>query len=381
MNYDELLLYVYDQKFRLLGVVDKFTSLVWADRYDESGDFELVLPYNEEFKNLLKQNYYVTTDYTDRHAIIEKIEIEKDSDDNPVMTVTGRSIDVILERRIILEKTKLEKKVWNPEKQAEEIKPINLQDGIEKLFKENLIEPKDDLRTIQYFIFKKSEDEYITKFDIKETYDKETLYEIVTGICDDKHMGFKVILDEDNNFVFSFYKGKDLSDKILFSAHYGNLNDSKYFSSMEEYRNVMVISKGDGTDPETGEETSIYLIVTNKDSMPYGLDRREVHEKSSSFRKTEEPYVSDKNLKERGLKTLNFDYKIKTGFDGEIIPGVSYRYLEDYNVGDKVMLEDEYDNTEIVYISEVVITFDENGLTIIPTFKDIDWNEEADWEV
>lgn len=394
---EEVFLYVYDQSKTLIGVIDRFISLIWADRYDECGDFELLIPYNESYKSILVKDNYCSVDYSDHWCIIEKIECSKDDDGIAQMLVSGRSLESIPERRIVSHKTDFGKVDEQPEPielesgddeeeserrillqneelsdEEEEPEEANVQESILQLFTEHLIEPEDEKRKIEDFIFEKSSDEAVKKLTFKESYNGEDLYNVTTKVCSDKHIGFKIVVNELNQFVFSLYKGKDRTlpdsadEYVLFSPYYDNLKNSKYFSSKEPYRNVMIVSKSEDE----------FITVTNLETEPSGLERREVHEDSSGLKENESNELTDDQIIAKGKKKLNFDYKEETGFEGDVIPDAVYKYREDYNVGDKVHFEDEYGNYEDVYISEVVISYDENGLSIIPTFKAIDWNEE-----
>lgn len=356
MDIHELALYVYNSSYQMIGVVEKYISLIWSDRYDEAGDFELEVVYEPSLKDLLQKDRFVSIDYSDRTAIIEKIEISKDDDGNAKLVASGRSVEVILDRRIVLTKTEFK---------AED--DVSLQNGIKSLLNENLIAPSNPNRKINNFVFSDSSASQITSLKIEDTYDKDSLYDVVTGQCSDKHIGFKVLMDLSGRYTFSLYKGKNRSNDVLFSPYYDNLNNSQYFSSIEDYKNVMFISKDDDN----------YLTAfTGGSTEPTGLSRREIHENASGLKENKEGDLTDDELKTKAVKMLKSEHKIKTGFEGDIIPDVLYSYRTDYNVGDKVQLEDEYGNREAVYISEVVITFDENGLSIIPTFKEIDWDEE-----
>lgn len=354
----ELNLYVYSSPNNLIGVVEKYSSLIWADRYDECGDFELTVIYSPELKDLLQKDRYVSIEYSNRTAVIEKVEISKDEDGNASMIITGRTIEIIMDRRIVLKKTEFKK---------EDEKKPNLQESMKKLIDENIINPEDAARKIPNFVFSVSRDTNITKLTLDdESYDKDSIFEIVSDMCSDKHIGFKLILNDSGQFVFSLYKGADRSNTVLFSPYYDNLNNSSYFSSIEDYKNVMIVSKDD---------EKFLVVPLNEGTVPTGLLRKETHESASALKENKEGELTDAELTTKARKKLKFEHKVQTGFEGDIIPDVLYEYRRDYDVGDKVRLEDEYGNAEVVYISEVVITFDENGFSIIPTFKEIDWDE------
>ena len=51
-----------DTEFKMVGVIDTFISLIWTDRYDEAGDFELLIPMDTPVLDLVKEDYYLMTD-------------------------------------------------------------------------------------------------------------------------------------------------------------------------------------------------------------------------------------------------------------------------------------------------------------------------------
>ena len=351
---EPLSLYVYNNNFQLIGVVEKYISLIWSNRYSEPGDFELTVVYTDELRNLLQQDLYVTTDYTDRYAIIEKIEISKDDDGNSQMIVTGRTLESLLERRIILKELKFG-----------EDNPENLQNSVQRILNENVINPEDSKRKIPGFIFKKNENKRITDLTIEdEKFDKDEVLSSISGICQDKHLGMRVIVNNTKEMEFSLYIGDDHSKDVLFSPYYDNLNNSEYYTDSEKYRNMAYIIK----------ENNSTLTCSTLNDLPSGINRREICFNDNDLKENEKDKdMTDKELITNAVKKLNLEHKKETGFSGDIIPGAFYTYRTHYDVGDRVMLEDEYEDTEAVYISEIVITYDENGFSIIPTFEKIDW--------
>lgn len=351
---DELNLYVYDRSFTMIGVVERYTSLIWSDRFDEPGDFELTVIYDQELRNLLVQDRYVTTDYTDRYAIIEKIEISKDEDGNAEMIITGRTLECMLERRIILNKLEFGKNNT----------PENLQNSIRTILNNNLITPEDANRIFPNFVFLENHSERVSSLTIvDESFDKTNVFDAISGLCEEKHLGFKIEINSSHQYVFSLYKGTDRSADVLFSPYYDNLNNSEYFSDFEKYKNFAYIPKNENS----------YLEATNSSIVPSGYNRIETSFDETELKDNSKDELSDEELIRKAVQKLNLECKKETGIDGEIIPDVFYTYRTDYFVGDKVMIENEYGDSEPVYISEIVITYDENGLSIIPTFKMIDW--------
>lgn len=352
----QMILYVYDASFSMVGIIELYASLIWSDRYKDCGDFELALMYKKEYLDILKKDYYCSIDYSDHYSVIEKIEINKEEESPVELVVSGRSIESILERRIIAEKTEF----------GDEENEVSLQDSVETLLNQCIINPSEPKRKIPNFVFKKSTDEAITRLTIHESYDGNDLYDAISGMCNDKHIAFKIIVNASKQLEFSLYATRDRSNDVIFSPFYDNVKSSQYFSSIEDHHNLMVVSKDEYT----------YITVFTDAEEPSGLARREVHEDASTFKENKQTSLTDDQIIVKAKKALKDEHRIKTGFEADIIPDVMYTYRKDYNVGDKVKLEDVYGNNEIVYISEVVITFDENGFSVLPTFEEIDWTDD-----
>ena len=189
-------LYVLNKDMQAIHLLDTFESLLWTERYYECGDFEISSPASIELlKTFEKENYLWSKD-SDTVMIIEDLEISSDQDKGTLFSVTGRSLESILERRI----------VWNPT-----VLTGNLQDGIEKLLNENVISPTIQERKIENFLFERSADEQITKLTVGAEYDGDNLYEVIQTLCKTNSVGFKVVINDKNQFIFKLYAGVDRS--------------------------------------------------------------------------------------------------------------------------------------------------------------------------
>lgn len=352
--------YIYDQSFNKVAVIDEYSSLIWSDRFNECGDFELDIPYalgKGVYGNYLIQDNYCGIDYSDRKAIIEKIEYEHEEDSAPMMKVSGRSLESILERRLVLGKTEF----------GTESSPVSVQNSIQSVLNSHVINPVVVARKIAGFSFSASTDIAITDLKFTDTYDGDDLYSVVSGICQDKKIGFKIINSSGSDLVFSLYPGVDRSKNqaqnpfVVFSPAYDNLMNTNFVTSTEEYKNMMYIGIGEGT-----------AVQAYFEPVPSGITRREVFIDQDELKENNSVTLTNDQLKSKGKKKLTTEYKVKTGIEGEIVPGILYTYGTDYMVGDKVQLTDIYGNTDVARISEVVISCDEGGLQIIPTFEDIE---------
>lgn len=250
-------LFVLDKNLDALAIIDTYKSLIWTDRYQKYGDFELVLPVSKFVLENIKQDYYLCSNHSEHTMIIEKITINADSEDGNLLTATGRSLESIIDRRI----------VWGMKTLSG-----NFQKGIHTLFDENVISPSKPERKIDNFVFLDSTDPRIAELSIETQYTGDNLYDVVTAQCAERGLGFKVTVNDQKQFVFRFYIGEDRSYNqtahpyVVFSPNFENILDSNYMESKSAMKNVTLVGgEGEGSDRR-------YTAVGNTG----GLERREL---------------------------------------------------------------------------------------------------------
>ena len=64
-------MYIINPKFELVGVIDSYTSLIWTERYNDCGDFEIMISANDKNIDILQNGYYIKRTDTDRVGIAE----------------------------------------------------------------------------------------------------------------------------------------------------------------------------------------------------------------------------------------------------------------------------------------------------------------------
>lgn len=343
-------IFLLNEKFESVELIDYFQSFIWSDRFREIGDFELYVSVDNKSVSEIKQDMYMFLDESPKLMIIEGKEVQSDPEQGSYWIVTGRSLESILTRRIVWGKTTISG---------------NLQNAIKKLITDSIINPSMANRKIPNFKFQDSADSAITSLTIESLeYEGEDLYTVISEICRDKQIGFRVTLDTGFNFVFELYAGVDRSydqeenPYVVFSPQYDNLFNSNYYESAKDYKNVAWAFASDGDST-----ISAYVGDTS------GLKRREVAVSTSVTQDT-----ADKTafLKQKANEELAKD-KISKKFEGEVDSQMLYIYGRDYHLGDVVQLRNEYGQEGSARVEEMVFSFDtSSGTTRIPTFSSTD---------
>lgn len=258
-------LLILDENFQATKNIDMYVSLIWTDRYQECGDFELYI--SAEMREFFVPNYYLYRPDTGGLMIIEDLTIDTSVEDGNYLTVTGRSLESILDRRIIFPQTTLDGK---------------LEGQIKKLIDAHIINPEITSRKIPNFVWEDSGDAKIAEMTITAQYTGDNLYDVICSICQEKGIGFRVKFDGEDKFIFQLYNGKDRSyDQaenvyVVFSPEFDNLLTTNYFQSDKNVKTATWVAGEDvGTD-----RRALYLdpapTVTGLHRKEYYTDARDI---------------------------------------------------------------------------------------------------------
>ena len=94
-------IYVLDKNLNLIGVIDAYKSLIWANRYREVGDCELYLEANTTNFALLQEGYYLIRLDDSMVCRIRRVEIDTNSKDGDYLIVNGYDAKQLLDQRIV----------------------------------------------------------------------------------------------------------------------------------------------------------------------------------------------------------------------------------------------------------------------------------------
>lgn len=369
---------VLDKNYDAIAMIDTFTSAIWTVRYDEAGDFELCTPVRLDYIQAIQIGNYLWSKESDRLMIIETVEIATDAENGPQFTVTGRSLESILERRIITSGITFSG---------------NVQSIIISMLNTEVINASMK-RRIPLFSYKLSTDPRITGTSMEFTARGENLYDMICSLCQECKIGWKILPKGTGGFEFELFVGTDRSydqnanPYVVFSPSFENLLNSNYIKSYKAYKNsvyavgtyqkeVIIKNKYKNDEGEwvveeqtTYEEDEVTAWGFSEDSEPTGLARREIFIDNGGVNDGEQggEYASWNAInKQKGLTELA-NHQTTTAFEGELEATRQYVYGEDFMIGDIVQIQNEYGIEGTVYISEIVFSQDASGIMITPTF-------------
>lgn len=358
---------VLDTSFNAVAILEGADSVIWNDRYSEAGEFEIYTRVNPVFQNLLLEDRYLTNSMSDKIMVIESISIITDPETGDKLVVKGRSLESILDRRIILKQKLID---------------TTFQAGIQSILNSEIISGEFSERNFPNFIFSTSTDPLVTTPTLKSQYYMDNVLEVISGLCKSYGLGFKIVRNTSNQYVFSLYAGVDRSYSqtanrwVIFSPNLDNLVRSQYFRSKQFKKNFVFVSGDAGLQDWNQGFYGRWAQVWTTD-VGTGLSRREMFLDANNLQKeisggsvemSDDDFVAQ--LEQRGREELavNAEYTI---FDGEVDLGYTYGYRTDFNLGDIIQLIDNYGHSSAVRITEVTLSEGTNGFFVHPTLKTV----------
>lgn len=377
--------FVLDQSFETLDYFESFRNASWIIRYQSPGEFELEMPATQALVDLFTHDRYVMLDGEEHLMIIESIKIGLDWQNGDTLTVSGRSLESLLDRRII----------WN----KVDFSNTNLQTAIQTILNANVINPSDTARKIPGFVFTPSNDSRITGLTLTASYHGENILEVIQMLCEQYDLGFKVLPVPGGGYSMTLFAGTDRSYAqetnpwIVFSEGYENIGDTsstrnksilknscliyneRTYRSVET--NTVVDEEGhETTTTETHDEVIITQeSVDGKDGAQSGLARREMYIESSksNYKADGTEMTTDEYkaaLRAEASEELG-EHNIDTAFSGKAEVSRQHVVNEDFFLGDIVQISTRFGIEERVRVYEIAWAQSPTENAVVPSFVNV----------
>ena len=92
---------VLDESMIIQHICEDYKSVVWTERFHGFGDFKLVVPGTLENLRTYQLDFYLYTKGTNKLMIIEQVELNTEYGKESLLTISGRSLESILDRRVM----------------------------------------------------------------------------------------------------------------------------------------------------------------------------------------------------------------------------------------------------------------------------------------
>jgi len=324
-----------DGTFDSIGEVNKYTSLIWPDKFNGYASFELNAPVTLENRNLIKKGNIIWCG-GDNACIIEIVQSDTNENGQKVYKAKGRTLEMLLTTRI----------VWGTYTCVNKHSSTAMYEIVDK----HCVNPSDSYRKIPFL--ECAEDEQLGKVISFQKTGGE-VYNAIESVAMDAELGFDVLFrPKEKKLIFKVIEGvdrtvlsmsDDASNLVVFSTDLEDILSSSYYTNDQDIKTLAYVA-GEGEGAER-----VHIISGNAASK--GLLRRELYvdardlqsevsnEDGTTTKINDDDYRD--MLNDRGneklaecITTESFDAKMR------VMGNIQYRYGIDYNKGDKVIVQD-----------------------------------------
>lgn len=340
-----------------------FKSFIWTERYTEAGDFELTMEDDISILNLLPLGTLISHTDTTEVMIVENHELQRDKDKKLIVTVTGRSLETFCENRTT---TGSDSPVTDgadpPVTLVETLSSMPSCEAAVHIMKYKL---QSGFASASDAVPNLVIEEDVTTHDsaMVHTIKRGDIYSRVLEFLKMSKTGIKTArpISPVTNLKIIVHDGTDLSDTIAFYAQYEDLEDAKYFKSIQGYKNYARVSAH-----------TVTRLYRHRDlaSDLTGLNRRVIYEEANDLEGAFSPPSSSDSIASRGQAALDKHKQISL-FQAKISVTAKPKFKFDYNVGDIVTVFGEFSTPEKMRVTEHILTVDEKGIIGYPSLSSI----------
>jgi hypothetical protein len=342
--------------------ISNYISAMWIERYQDCGEFEIKATLSSGLREFLPLDTFISRPCTFEVMVVENHEINDNGDIDPILTISGRTMFSLLDRRVVganlirLSMNAQQYQLYTNTRSYQTVNMINdhiyysgdLSDRFDNMVASTSIvtEPTAPTRTIRF----------------------GNLLDAVKSIAALDDQGFRILRRSPwyiyngsaGSTHFSIYKGVDKSATVIFSYERGDISKAQYLWTNKDYKNYAFIM-GQKFYAYTGNPAN---AKTERRMMT--LDAGDIE-----YHYPDPPSVQDQSwingdMKNRGDEAIATKKKISMS-QVDISPYTNYFYRRDYGMGDLVTVDGNFGVMQKMRVIEHVEIEDENGSSAHPT--------------
>lgn len=348
-------------------LVQGWDSLIWSERFNTTGDFQLQTGNVDFFKNTYPEGTLLGLRESNEVMIVETHKIERKKNSAQVLTMTGRSFESVLDRRFCVQSVTNNPGDWNVNLKI----PSDVAYYITQQICVAGILDVADIFPVADFRLLVPADYLTTTGPVKQfTVPRGNLLSVVLQLLQTEakadatttpatpavvQHGIRATRSSALTYVsVEIYTGTDRSATVYFDATRKLLDDGTYLFS----------KIGSATTAYTLGSTNAFKIEKGA-TTPTGFARRVIGVDATGSA------LNDDALKTQGTQSVS-EAKETAAFDGSINQDLSpYKFGTDYGLGDVVKLVGDYGLSSKARVTEYIRSQDTTGSKGVPTLVTI----------
>lgn len=352
-------------------ILNGFSSKLWIERYALAGEFALVSNISAGMREKLPVGSFISHVESQEVMMVENHELVVNRGKEPELKITGSGFETFFVNRIVGSNDP----VWPAwVAQVYVVGSSSPQEQVLNLIKDHIMasELVDDNDQIPY-----TDVTYTSGggFSEERTFKAEDLYTAVQTVLAANNLGIKVVRPglwsplgaASPNTAFVVHSGVDRTSDVVFSYDTGEIESADYLWTNKKFKNAALIIG-------TWLKTRYVPAATGIDRRWMLVDGSDIDaDKDISIVTTPgaEQDAVNAAMIQRGIDSLVAQKDVELS-KAEVSKDVNKPgYRTDFNVGDIIAVEGDYNASSIMRISEYVEIEDENGQKGYPTLINV----------
>lgn len=378
----ELDWFTLDASLRRDQYIEGCESFIWTERYQVSGDFQIVIKSTPQSRSLLSVGTRIGLNAS---KYVMTIDTVNDATDDQTgarnITVTGKSLENMFNDRVAM--PVISDTTTNPNwvvtgKPGDVIRYM-----VDQICVVCVLDEHDTIPFYRMGMLLPPGNLPEPSDTITITAQPDTLYNTITQIANTYGLGFRLIRNGDaGEIYFEVYMGNDVTsgqtilNPVIFDPNLDNLEGITQLTSSAVVKTVAYVYATNG---------SAVVYAVGADPNATGSDRRVLIVNSSNDGDAGD--ALDAALQQEGLMALGAQTLVYS-FDGELTPSVPYIYGVDYNLGDLVEERNSDGFGNQMVVTEQIFSKDNTGTRSYPTLTLVEtitpntwlsWDSNQQW--
>lgn len=351
-----------------------YRTATWVERFQTPGEFKIEAPLSSGLYELLPLGSVIGHVETLELMTVENVEIDEEADDEPQLTISGRSFISIMDHRhvglfgtIVTDWVAIETRGANIEMNSVDLYArlvFLMQNALTSSFDAGIPIPNlEIIETIPYvpggtiFTF------YPTDNLLKAIIDQIVTWGI--GIKTNRRNNFPgtITSTSGGKTDIELYQSTDRTATVKFSPQTGDVESAKYLYTNKNKKTSVLLKGRWVTLMYNGAETGFdrHVLVVSAQDIDEEYDYH-------LLRNTPDFDEVVERMKKRAVDILARTKEIRM-VTATISENSRYRYRVDYKMGDIITLDTNYGDSVIMRVVEFAEVEDENGTSSYPTLS------------
>lgn len=357
--------------------INGYDSAMWIERYREPGEFQFTAPLASGLRDVLPLDTIISHVDSSDLMFVESHEITETDNEDPIISITGRSFDAFLEQRVVSLHRNWE---TNPNEVPNYVLPFDYswnqaRDLINKI-----------IYTDTYFRPEEAIPNMIAETDISGSvtpaapaervinrgYLSERVRELLAiddlGLRMVRRNPFGIEPGDPTNSLFLIHNGKDRRESVIFSSKKGEIEAADYLWTNKTLKNAALMT-GRWYETEVNAGSTVAEGYLRRETYIEAQDIDQRYETTPSG-----PIKAEilGHFQTRGQMLLASKRQFMIT-RADISKRTKYQYRQNYGIGDIVTVQSNYGDVMFMRVVEFTEIEDDEGETGHPTLGVLDY--------